>query len=32
MNKFKNILKIVIVAVIAIVIGYFLFTFGRLGA
>ena len=32
MNKFKNVLKIVIVAVIAIVIGYFLFTFGQLGA
>ena len=32
MNKFKNVLKIVIVAVIAIVAGYFIFTFGQLGA
>ena len=31
MKNFKNVLKIVAVAVIAIVLGYFLFTFGQLG-
>ena len=32
MKNFKNVLKIVAVAVIAIVLGYFLFTFVQLGA
>lgn len=32
MKNFKNVIKIVAVIVIVIVVGYFVFTFGRLGA
>lgn len=31
MKNFKNVIKIVTVIVIIIVVGYFVFTFGRLG-
>ena len=32
MKNFKNVIKIVAVIVIVIVVGYFVFTFGQLGA
>lgn len=32
MKNIKNVIKIVAVIVIAIVVGYFVFTFGQLGA